>query len=951
VLIEKCPKCGAPLAANTLADTLLMCNRCSGAIVMPGAAGSSGGAPVVLPDQFRARYELGTPLGRGAMGAVLRGKQTETGRLVAIKVLLAPGEPELLARFLREAEILASLEHPNLVQVLDLDQLDGCPVLVTELLEGGTLRQRMAKGGLGHVDVARIVAECCLGLSVVHEANVVHRDLKPENILFDAAGRAKVADLGIAKVFGEDQRFTRTGAFVGTPRYMSPEQVRAGSVVPASDLYAMGVIAYEMLAGDRPFMSENLSELLKMHLNAPPPPLLERVPGLAPAIAKAVERALAKTPEERAPTALAMAAEFYRAAGLPVPAEARAPSTPDSESRRSQIKGSAQRAIASMKFERRRSSAPGSASAKPGEPPPAQQEPAEPEAAPPASASPESTAAALPASPASTPARPAAGARSGPTTRPRGGGDDATPRRSFPPVKGSSPLSASQRTLPPARASRAAFLAAALLVLPLSLFAARQLLVQRPGDPRSVRVIPGVTGAQLRWTSASPYLAEARATPGGATARESAETTEHTLTVSGLPEGAAHQIQLSAGGRPLFPPLSVQLVRRFELPGELASTAVSSDELTARLELPAPVRLVSATSTCPSVSVEASAEATAPLRLTLRGPGIAAGLFDVHLKVETVDGQAVERTLAVPGAAERMRDYLLSARLQRDLDNMDPLISSRRIPAFKRLSDAERHLQRVDLITRAVAHLPAFERALAAPSVALGRRQRLCQVLDDLSIVDRLLYARTHVPDPGKDRPPDSLVAQLARARALAFQFIPRHGVIPPPPIPPEASSLKVFGPGEGQIVPRGPGLEESGAATRMIAAGTGSARDRHVIEGSRQKLRRDASRVRLIVVGRCLASHLQLVIKINGTWRIRLWGTSVGMEASENPAAAWLGGDDELEKKVPRQMLWAEIPAGLLQPGDNRFEITAHPLIKEMGTNTVFCVPTIHEVHWMALP
>jgi serine/threonine protein kinase len=256
---------------------------------------------------MNSRFELGEVIGRGAVGIVHRGRQLRPERPVAIKVL----RPEMAedeaarSRFLREAEICAQLNHPGIVQIYDVvDDLtvDGRPAIVMELLEGQTLRERMGNGPLSLDEAVEIALQVLAALGHAHACEngaVVHRDIKPANIFLcgGAAGtpRVKVADFGIAHV-ASAAALTKTGAPIGTPEYMSPEQALGKRADTRSDLYALGVMMYEMLCGQTPFQAETAIGVIYAHVHHQPPPLPETIP---PHIRQAVERSLRKEPEAR----------------------------------------------------------------------------------------------------------------------------------------------------------------------------------------------------------------------------------------------------------------------------------------------------------------------------------------------------------------------------------------------------------------------------------------------------------------------------------------------------------------------------------------------------------------------------------------------------------------------------------------------------------------------------
>jgi serine/threonine-protein kinase len=263
-------------------------------------AGTDAVGKLELSAEFSARYRLGRLLGSGAAGMVYEASELSSGRPVAIKFLIRSEDKRSLSRFLREAKCLSGIEHENVVRVMDCSESCGRPYLVTERLEGGSLADRLAaQRMLRPHEGLEIVLACANGLAAVHRAGVVHRDIKPSNILFAASGGPKLADLGIARSASDEEKLTRTGDLVGTPLYMSPEQVRGEPATPASDLYSLGVVFYEMLAGRPPFVAPGTFELMKMHLEQSPPPLEALAPGVPGELAALISTMLAKDPAGR----------------------------------------------------------------------------------------------------------------------------------------------------------------------------------------------------------------------------------------------------------------------------------------------------------------------------------------------------------------------------------------------------------------------------------------------------------------------------------------------------------------------------------------------------------------------------------------------------------------------------------------------------------------------------
>ncbi len=262
--------------------------------------------PFVLGD-----YELLEEIGRGGMGVVYRAQQTSLNRIVAIKMIEEnrPASPENRLRFMAEAEATARLQHPGIVSLYEINEYAGHPYFSMQFVLGITLADRLRQGPLKQREAARIMAEVCRAIAFAHEHGVLHRDLKPSNILLDRQQRPHVTDFGLAKFANSADHLTRTGAVIGTPSYMSPEQAsgRSSLVGPASDIYSLGSVLYHLLTGRPPFVAESPMELvLKILEDEPPPPrLLE--PRIDRDLEMIVTRSIQKPPDLRYASAAEMA--------------------------------------------------------------------------------------------------------------------------------------------------------------------------------------------------------------------------------------------------------------------------------------------------------------------------------------------------------------------------------------------------------------------------------------------------------------------------------------------------------------------------------------------------------------------------------------------------------------------------------------------------------------------
>jgi serine/threonine-protein kinase len=263
-----------------------------------------------LRDATQGEYDISGELGRGGMATVFLARDVSLDRQVAIKVMSPAllhaagggGVADAVARFKREARTAAALSHPHIVPIHAVRESGDLLFFVMKFVEGRPLDAIIRERGRLPVDqVVRILSEVASALAYAHRKGVVHRDIKPANIILDDDGWAVVTDFGIAKL-AQAEGLTMTGATIGTPAYMSPEQCMAQEVTGRSDQYSLGVVAYELLTGRVPFAADSMMAMFLAHSQEPPPPLREACPECPPALAAVVERMLAKNPEDRWPT-------------------------------------------------------------------------------------------------------------------------------------------------------------------------------------------------------------------------------------------------------------------------------------------------------------------------------------------------------------------------------------------------------------------------------------------------------------------------------------------------------------------------------------------------------------------------------------------------------------------------------------------------------------------------
>ena len=286
-------------------------------------------------------YKIISLIGAGGMGEVYRARDTRLLRDVALKVLPPSftSDPERLRRFEQEARAVAALNHPNIVSVYDVGNAEGVHFIVSELLEGETLRQRIMLGALPSRKAIELAVQLANGLAAAHEKGIVHRDLKPENVFLTRSGRLKILDFGLAKLrspHGDGETLdgetvqTSAGQVLGTAGYMSPEQVKGEPADHRSDIFSFGSILYEMVSGERAFKRSTSAETMTAILNDDPPELSSRTTSIAPALDRIVRHCMEKQPGQRFQSAQDIAFDLEMLSGISTPATGVAPSGPKS---------------------------------------------------------------------------------------------------------------------------------------------------------------------------------------------------------------------------------------------------------------------------------------------------------------------------------------------------------------------------------------------------------------------------------------------------------------------------------------------------------------------------------------------------------------------------------------------------------------------------------------------
>ena len=261
--------------------------------------------PQVPGERYIGKYRVRGELGRGGMGTVYLAEQPGLGREVAIKELIQSADPTALRRFLQEAQVMARTSHPNLVQVHDMELQGNVNYLVMEFIRGRSLRDWISEKPIPPPQVFAVMHGVLQALEYAHRHAIVHRDMKPENVLISEDGLVKVADFRIARLMddtGVGGTATKTGTTIGTPQYMSPEQVASSKVDGRSDLYSAGIMFYELVVGQPPFTASDADgpfTLMAKHVQAPPKPPSVFRPGLNPELEQIILKSLAKRPEDR----------------------------------------------------------------------------------------------------------------------------------------------------------------------------------------------------------------------------------------------------------------------------------------------------------------------------------------------------------------------------------------------------------------------------------------------------------------------------------------------------------------------------------------------------------------------------------------------------------------------------------------------------------------------------
>lgn len=298
------------------------------------------------PDQEVGPYRIVSQLGRGGMATVFKAYHPALDRFVAIKVPVADfqANPDVLARFKREVRIIAKLDHPNIIPIYDVSEFEGTPFLVMRFVEGRTLREFLSqyKKTVSLSTVTAIMRAVTSALTFAHQKQVLHRDVKPSNIMLGNDGNVYLMDFGLARIVAEADLTISKDVVIGTPYYISPEQAKGEPLDERTDIYALGVVLYELLAGRVPFTGERPSIVVYHHISTPPPLPSAFNPNISPALEQVVLRALAKDKNQRFASAAELMLAFQEVTQteaqltpqtltMPVAKPAAAPATPAAE--------------------------------------------------------------------------------------------------------------------------------------------------------------------------------------------------------------------------------------------------------------------------------------------------------------------------------------------------------------------------------------------------------------------------------------------------------------------------------------------------------------------------------------------------------------------------------------------------------------------------------------------
>lgn len=293
-----CTQCGTAVRKE-----MRFCPSCGTPVRSDEPASGQDARIAALEQALKYKYKIIKKIGAGGFAEVYLGEHAQLGRQVAIKMLLHSfaGEDDMIERFRREAKAAAKLSHPNIIDIYDVGESDGIYFIVMKYIDGETLAKKTRREkNINPNEAISIIKQLAQALAYAHERNIIHRDLKPANVMLDEYAKPILMDFGIARATAQfEGNLTKTGTLMGTPHYLPPEQPLGKPVDGRSDIYSLGILFYEMLAGRPPFHDESSVSLIFKHINEPPPPLIQKVPELVPELCEVVHKMIEKLPENR----------------------------------------------------------------------------------------------------------------------------------------------------------------------------------------------------------------------------------------------------------------------------------------------------------------------------------------------------------------------------------------------------------------------------------------------------------------------------------------------------------------------------------------------------------------------------------------------------------------------------------------------------------------------------
>jgi serine/threonine protein kinase len=859
--------------------------------------------------ELLAQFDVLGKLGEGGMAQVWLARQRSLERKVALKFMSGEAFPqgEALERFVREARMLAKLDHPNITTIYDIGVDDGRPYLVLEYVSGESVRDRLARDArMGADESARTALFVGRGLAYAHERTIVHRDVKPENVLLSAEGGVKLLDFGLGRVLESSGNLTRGGIILGTPAYLAPELILGSPPSPSSDIYSLGVLLFEMLAGTTPFGDSAEASALLVRTRSPVPDLLRLRTDLSTDLARIVTRTLAPDPKDRWPHLHMMVEALEVMLGVSTDQRLRRPSRPPLHR-----PGSTDRSRTLGR------------------------------------------------------ARPTGGRNKTLAASPGGGRPSLVD--------------------PDARARRNLFRHAAglfsALLATLALILAGPLLSDRPGSAApQVDVHRGLTGLRVSWTSATPYAGSVAASAPGVApvlAREEVATTRHDVVISGLARDSGYSLKVASDSDVIHAALPARTARDLVVgsPLVLEATGPGQATLSVELNIPASLKLFPSDS---AVRAMTTFRPETSHRVSLLGAGPAMGLLEIDLKLTTVEGTEVRRTVPARGVADFLADYVRGKAFLEDLGAVDAEVLKARGDLAAARAAAAAVVGRIRVIRDLAAHLPDLAEVVGSGEVVPARRARLYEILSELARFDRIGDVRMPTAPKAPPRPPggparhasdhrrpaaraasagpaspgpaSALIPLVGVAGALA-RFAEPGAIVPAPAEPPRDTRNIIAVPYRNTSVRiQGQNRKNAEYVIARIGKGGRVLQDRLAFDAYMSGFTKP--RVRLSVLGRCLAHHLFVQLVVNGDHRLRFFGEGESVKDLANlPALVNLADETEFNDRVARQALSLTVPASLFHVGHNQFELTIHPVAPEMAALGDVGVPAINFVYWAPVP